>query len=174
MSTTAVPATVRGRKRRSARSATQSRRLQAEGGQIVITDAYTLSEPFEEPAHSAPVTITGGKLILNHSQYSRYFLSGPVTFENLRIEYGADNAIATGMIVARFNTLVLGDGLEMADGKLFVVGGYQFPTEETIDTKRNSQITIKSGMYSTVVGFSAATAPIHSAALPISRLTAAS
>ncbi len=128
--------------------------IASEGGQIVITDAYTLSEPFEEPAHSAPVTITGGKLILNHSQYSRYFLSGPVTFENLRIEYGADNAIATGMIVARFNTLVLGDGLEMADGKLFVVGGYQFPTEETIDTKRNSQITIKSGMYSTVVGFS--------------------
>ncbi len=128
------------------------------GGKIVITNTYTMNEAFIEPAHDGMITITGGKFVLNHAQYSRYYMSGPVTFEKITFAIGAENTAKTGMILARFNEIVMGEGVTTA-GKFLVIGGYQFgnpvldPPEHT-GGAMDSHITIKSGTYDTVAGFS--------------------
>ena len=128
------------------------------GGTIVITDTYTMSEAFVEPAHDGMITLTGGKFVLNNEKYSRYYMSGPVTFEKITFTLGAANTAKTGMILARFHEIVMGEGVTTA-GKFLLIGGYQFgepvldPTEK-VDSKLDSHITIKSGTYDTVAGFS--------------------
>ena len=128
------------------------------GGTIVITDTYTMSETFVEPAHDGMITLTGGKFVLNNEKYSRYYMSGPVTFEKITFTLGAANTTKTGMILARFHEIVMGEGVTTA-GKFLLIGGYQFgepvldPTEK-VDSKLDSHITIKSGTYDTVAGFS--------------------
>ena len=129
-----------------------------DGGKIVIANTYTMNEAFIEPAHGGMITITGGKFVLNHAQYSRYYMSGPLTFEKITFAIGANNTAKTGMILARFNELVMGEGVTTA-GKFLIIGGYQFgnpvldPSEQ-VDTKLDSHITVKSGTYDTVAGFS--------------------
>ena len=128
------------------------------GGTIVITDTYTMSEAFVEPVHDGMITLTGGKFVLNNEKYSRYYMSGPVTFEKITFTLGTANTTKTGMILARFHEIVMGEGVTTA-GKFLLIGGYQFgepvldPSEQ-VDTKLDSHITIKSGTYDTVAGFS--------------------
>ena len=128
----------------------------ADGGKIVINDTYSLNEPFFEPEHTGMITITGGRFLFNHAEYSRYYLSGPVTFEKITFAVGANNEKKTGMLLARFNEIVMGEGIGSAGFSFYVVGGYQYPLDanETVNNKLDSHITIKSGTYSTVVGFS--------------------
>ena len=123
----------------------------ANGGTVVITDTYTLTEPFYEPVHDGVVTVTGGKFVFNHKSYSRYFLNGPTTFEKMTFTYGADNSAKSGMFVCRFFPIVFGEGL--TTNSLTVVGGYQDATSE-VEKNLNSSITINSGTFATVVGFS--------------------
>ena len=123
----------------------------ANGGTIVITDTYTLTEPYTEPAHDGVITVTGGKFVFNHSKYSRYYLNGPTCFEKMTFAYGADNTAKSGMFVCRFYPIVFGDGL--TTNSLTVVGGYQDATNE-VEKNLDSSITINSGTFATVVGFS--------------------
>ena len=63
-----------------------------DGGTIVIVDEYTFNNSYYEPSHDGEITVTGGKIILNHADYSRYYLSGPTKFENITFTYGSENA----------------------------------------------------------------------------------
>ena len=123
----------------------------AMGGTVIITDTYTLNEPFTEPYHDGIVTFTGGKMIFNHPKTSRYYRSGPTTFEKMTFTYGSANTAKSGMFVCRFNPIVFGSGL--TTNSLTVVGGYQDPNNE-LEKTLDSSITINSGTFATIVGFS--------------------
>ncbi len=123
----------------------------ANGGTVVIKDTYTLTEPFEEPVHDGVVTVTGGTFIFNHPQYSRYYLNGPTVFEKMKFNYGSANTAKSGMFVCRFFPIVFGSGL--TTNSLTVVGGYQDATSE-VEKNLDSSITINSGTFANVVGFS--------------------
>ena len=122
----------------------------ANGGTIVITDTYTLTEPFTEPDHDGLITVTGGKFIFNHKSYSRYYLRGPTTFEKMTFTYGSANTAKSGMFVCRFYPIVFGEGL--TTNSLTVVGGYQDPNNE-LEKNLDSNITVDSGTFTTIVGF---------------------
>jgi len=125
----------------------------SKGGKVVITDTYTLTEPFTEPIHDEVVTITGGKFIFNNAKTSRYFLNGPTNFEKITFAIGSDNTAKSGMILAGFFPIVFGSGVNSSGFTFYIVGGYQDPK---VDCEKNldSSITINSGTYSTIVGFS--------------------
>ena len=132
-----------------------------DGGTIVIVDEYTFNNSYYEPSHDGEITVTGGKIILNHADYSRYYLSGPTKFENITFTYGSENARKTGVILARFYPLTLAGGVNTSAIACYVVGGYQHPimdgdnmTSADIVKDRDSQITIDSGTYTLVAGFS--------------------
>ena len=131
--------------------------LLEKGGTIKVVDTYTLLEPFIEPAHTGVITITGGKLVFNHNAYSRYYMSGPVTFKSITLVRGELNAPKGAMILARFNPLVIDTGVSFSGFSNFLItGGVQFPTGITDPTERNldTHITINSGNITGVIGFS--------------------
>ncbi|MBQ8837597.1 MAG: copper amine oxidase N-terminal domain-containing protein [Clostridia bacterium] len=125
----------------------------ANGGTVVITDTYTLTEPFTEPIHDAVVTITGGNFVFNNAKTSRYFLNGPTTFEKVSFSIGSANTAKSGMILARFFPIVMGEGISSSGFTFYIVGGYQDPTSEA-EKNLDSSITVNSGTYTTLVGFS--------------------
>ncbi|MBQ4150372.1 MAG: hypothetical protein IJC81_01030 [Clostridia bacterium] len=125
----------------------------ANGGKVVITDTYTLTEPYTEPIHDGVVTITGGKFIFNNAKTSRYFLNGPTTFEKITFAIGPDNTAKSGMILARFFPIVMGKNVNSSGFTFYIVGGYQDPNAES-EKNLDSSITIESGTYTTLVGFS--------------------
>ncbi|MBQ8837639.1 MAG: copper amine oxidase N-terminal domain-containing protein [Clostridia bacterium] len=132
-----------------------------DGGTVVIVDTYTFDNSYYEPFHNGEITVTGGKIIFNHVDYSRYYLSGPTKFENVTFTYGPENTRKTGVIISRFNALTLGDGIKSSDIGFYVVGGYQHPimdgdnmTSADIQKNLDSSITINSGTYTLIAGFS--------------------
>ncbi len=125
----------------------------AKGGKVVITDTYTLTEPFTEPIHDAVVTITGGKFVFNNAKTSRYFLNGPTTFEKITFAIGPDNTAKSGMILAGFFPIVMGSGINSSGFTFYIVGGYQDPKSDC-EKNLDSSITVNSGTYTTLVGFS--------------------
>ncbi|MBQ7171316.1 MAG: glycoside hydrolase family 43 protein [Clostridia bacterium] len=126
----------------------------AEGGRIVLLSDLKLTEAFEEPAHSGEIVITaqnggtdsGATLTLPSNK--PYSLGGPTVFEDLRIGISGGAEIA-----ARFFPLTMGEGLTLSSSALTLVGGYEAPADGT-PTAKDSHITIKSGSYRNVVGFS--------------------
>ena len=125
----------------------------AKGGSVVIVDTLTLDEPFTEPAHDLPVTISGGKLVFNNAKTSRYFLNGPTTFEKMTFTYGSANTAKSGLILARFYPITMGEGITSSGFTFYVVGGYQDPSSES-ERNLDSSVTVKSGTYTAIVGFS--------------------
>ena len=123
----------------------------ANGGTVVITDAYTLTDEYYEPAHKGEVVVTGGKIVFNAEKYNRWYLGGPTTFENVTM----DNPPAIGLvIVAQFNKVVIGEGIVTPLDKCYVVGGYQVPFADGFRLDLNSDVTIKSGTWRCVCGSS--------------------
>ena len=123
------------------------------GGTVVIVDTYTLLEPFTEPIHDHVVTITGGKFIFNNAKTSRYFLNGPTTFEKITFAIGSANTAKSGMILSCFFPVVFGNGVVSSGFTFYVVGGYQDATND-VEKNLDSSITINSGTYTAIVGFS--------------------
>ncbi len=128
------------------------------GGKIVIVGTYTLTEPFFAMAHTENITITGGNFVMDHPSYNRLYLAGPTTFESIKFVMGENNTSKTAMILASYHPVVLGKSITVPSALSFlVIGGYQLPAttgEPTHVTDRDSSITIESGTWSTVVGFS--------------------
>ncbi len=130
----------------------------ANGGKVVIVDTYTCAEEYREPTHKGDIIVTGGKYVFTNGAYNRWFLSGPgaTTFENITFEYGEGS---TSLFLAQFFPLTFGEGVVTPEtGKVYVVGGYQYNQEGVMnDAPRydaDSHITIKSGTYWAVSGFS--------------------
>lgn len=136
--------------------------IAAEGGTVHIVDTYTCADEYVEPEHAGDIVITGGKYVFTNGKYNRWYLSGTgsTTFENITFEYGAGS---TSLFVARYNTLIMGEGITMPETSGYVIGGYQKADEyKTLDemitalglaTDNDSNITIKSGSYHLVAGF---------------------
>ena len=130
----------------------------ANGGKVVIVDTYTCPDEYHEPTHKGNITISGGKYIFTNGSYNRWFLEGPgsTTFENITFEYGEGS---TSLFLAQFFPLTFGEGVVTpADGKVYVVGGYQYNQDGVMSDApkydADSHITIKSGTYWAVSGFS--------------------
>ena len=129
-------------------------KIAADGGKVIIVDTYTCAEEFHEPEHTGDIIITGGKYVFTNGSLNRWFLSGPgsTTFENMSFIYGAGS---TGLIVAQYNKLIMGEGISFdTNGKAFVLGGYQLPLTEDVAFDKDSDVTIKSGNYYLVAGHS--------------------
>lgn len=135
----------------------------ADGGKVVIVDTYTCAEEFYEPEHNGDIIITGGKYIYDNGERNRWFLSGPgsTTFENITFECSA-NTNGTSLIVAQYFELILGEGITTpVGGKCYVVGGYQVPFADAVNTALDSHITVKSGDYWAISGFNRGTGEVE-------------
>ncbi|MBQ1212830.1 MAG: hypothetical protein IIX69_05360, partial [Clostridia bacterium] len=133
--------------------------LSNKGGKIVLTTNHSLTgsatSQYVEAKHSAKIVITaddGTKnygTTLNLQSGMVYALNGPTEFANITINPGSGKTV----IAARFNQLVMGEGVKTTSATMFILGGYQTAEANSPATK-SSDITIKSGSYDTVVGFS--------------------
>ncbi|MBD3940187.1 family 43 glycosylhydrolase [Microbacterium sp. NEAU-LLC] len=131
------------------------------GGRIVLMGQYRLIKSISEPEHSGEILITSsdgttdypGRLIFADEQFIEYNLSGPTTFADLDIQTSQ-----WAVFAANWNPIAFGDGVTMvnAEGKrqVFVVGGYHGPSDEDLTLGADSHITIDSGTFYKVAGFS--------------------
>ena len=128
------------------------------GGKIVISKTYTLAAPFYAPAHDGNITISGGTIVTDHASFNRFYFAGPTTIENVKFTIGPNNTSKTAMFLAGYHPLHIGKGVSV-ESKLviYVIGGYQLPsTEKEYNhvTDRDSSVTVDSGSWHAVVGFS--------------------
>lgn len=129
---------------------TLAERSTAESARIIITDTYTITETFLEPAHKKHVTLSadGGKIVMSGNY--RFQLSGNTTFENITVEFPG-----TVNFVANYNYITFGENVTLrktGNGNgAYVVGGYQSPAAG-IDVSKNSHIKINSGEFWAVIG----------------------
>ena len=128
----------------------------ANGGKIVITDTYTMLDAIYEPTHKGDIVITGGTFDLNAETFNRYYLAGPgsTTFENITLHDASGDSKKGLVVVAQFNELIMGEGVDTMTTKTYLIGGFQVPFEENIKLDLDSHITIKSGKYHVVSGSS--------------------
>ncbi|MDF2717962.1 MAG: glycoside hydrolase family 43, partial [Paenibacillus sp.] len=133
-----------------------------DGGTIVLVSDYILNSDYTEPLHSGVITLTsddgiqdyGAELAFPGSNQKVYRLSGPTEFRNLTIE-------TTGWTVfaAQFHPIVFGEGISAVSTvsnetrQIFVVGGYEAPHSNSLALDKDSHITIESGTFYAVSGF---------------------
>ncbi len=134
--------------------------IASEGGTVHIVETYTSTDVFVEPEHSAPITVTGGEFVFQ-CEKNRWYLNGETTFENIKIT--ETNVKNGAVIAAQFNPIVIGENV-ITPEKTYLLGGHQIDGMKT-DTEaalvaegkrvdQDSHITIKSGTYHVVSGFS--------------------
>lgn len=131
-----------------------------DGGTVHIVDTYSHDGEFTEPEHEAPITVTGGEFIFAGTK-NRWYLNGETTFENVTITAADESKGA--VIVAQFNPIVMGEGVTVPS-KTYLLGGHQLDgmgkdTETLMAEKgwpldKDSYVTIKSGVYHVVSGYS--------------------
>lgn len=133
------------------------------GGRVVLMGDYPLDASIVEPAHTEPILVTStdgeqtfpGRLVFGDTPFIEYNLSGPTTFADLTVVHSQWSVFA-----ANWNPITFGDGVEMLSqptaGKrqVFVVGGYHGPSEDDNVLDADSHITINSGTFYKVAGFS--------------------
>lgn len=143
---------------------TQALRLTAPaGGRIVIMSDYRLETSITETAHEAGVVVSSsgggktypGRLIFAEKSGITYNLAGPTTFEDLGIVTSAPAVIA-----GNFHELAFGESIttkstaDPAVPQISVVGGFSPPADADAALDQDSTITIDSGAFSQVIGFS--------------------
>lgn len=139
-----------------------------DGGTLVWMGELAVGAAKELPAHEGTVTITSvygdvdyraSGAALKYTAGIRVSFNGPTVVENFKIvnAHGGEH-----LLCANFNELTLGEGMVLvgADGNpvatLIVVGG---PNNNlsvgTLDAGETNTVTVKSGTYRQLVGFSA-------------------
>lgn len=133
------------------------------GGRVVLMGDYPLDATIVEPAHTEPILVTStdgeqtypGRLIFGDTAFIEYNLAGPTTFADLTVVHSQWSVFA-----ANWNPITFGDGVTMESvptpGKrqVFVVGGYHGPSDSDNVLDADSYITINSGTFYKVAGFS--------------------
>lgn len=119
-------------------------------GKIILLSDYTVSGQYTEPNHGGDVTFSaqnGAKLIFSSSTYR---MNGPMTFENIALV-----CRGTVVLAAQFCDLTFGEGVTVENGfaSFFVNGGYETPTGNNLSSNRDSHITVKSGEFHAICGF---------------------
>ncbi len=139
-----------------------------EGGRIVLVDKVSLNAHFTEPVHSGKVTLTqehGGVSYRTGTASGltvsaiRYFLNGPTTFEHMNFR----GLGAYLLMVAQFNPIVMGEGIEVSGFGDFsvvakgigILGGVQNGAglASTVPHDQDTHIEIHSGRF-VIIGFS--------------------
>ena len=119
---------------------------------IVLMDMVKLTADYTERNHTGHYTVTS---IYNDVDYDggfnvtgafHYILSGDTTIENVDF-----NLASTLVFRCKFNTLVMGEGIECSRKGLYVVGADQ-DSKSTADATQDVNFTILSGKYVEVVG----------------------
>lgn len=131
-----------------------------DGGTIVLVSNYTITSNYLQPEHSGEIVITAKDSTkdykaaldfqVNVSSGTLHRLSGPTTFRDLTISM-------TNFVIftANFHPLTFDAGLTVKNGGkwAFVVGGYHTPESVELDASLDSNITINSGTFYKVCGF---------------------
>lgn len=130
-----------------------------DGGTIVLVSDYKISGDYTQPAHSGEIVITsndgakdyGATLNFAVSAITYHYLSGPTEFRNLKISM--TNYV---IFTANFHSLTFGDGLDIVNGAkwAFLVGGYHSPESVDLPAYMDTHITINSGSFYKICGFS--------------------
>jgi len=133
--------------------------LASSGGKIVLTSDISLkgslTAQYEEPKHTGKIIITSNDGTKNYGTTLRlqdgmvYALNGPTEFSDLKFHTGSGKTV----IAARFNPIVMGEGLTFNASNTILLGGYQGPKKGT-PVNKNSNVTVKSGKFNFIAGFS--------------------
>ncbi|WP_165962676.1 family 43 glycosylhydrolase [Occultella glacieicola] len=133
------------------------------GGRVVLMGDYPLDATIVEPAHTEPILVTStdgeqtfpGRLVFGDTPFIEYNLTGPTTFADLIVVTSQWSVFA-----ANWNPITFGEGVTMVSTprpnvrQVFVVGGYHGPSAEDTVLDADSHITIDSGTFYKVAGFS--------------------
>lgn len=129
-----------------------------EGGRVVLLSDYTIQTHYTEPQHSGEVVITatdgtkstGARLIFDVDAETHYRMSGATVFRDIDITL--KNFV---MFTAQFHSLTFDTGVTVENGEkyAFVIGGYQTPTSIDLPADADAHITIKSGAFYKICGF---------------------
>ena len=140
-------------------------RIAAVGGRIVLMDDYPLNASLTEPVHTGEILVTStdgttdfpGRLVFGDTPFIEYRLGGPTVFADLGVVHSQ-----WSVFEAAWNPITFGQGVVMTStptaGKrqVFVTGGYHAPAETDNVVDADSHITINSGTFYKVAGFSRA------------------
>ncbi len=128
------------------------------GGEIVLVSDYVISANYAEPEHAGEIVITAkdaskkydAALSFAVSGETHYLLNGPVVFRDLDIKM--TNFV---MFAAQFHPITFDTGLTVQNGSkyAFIIGGYQTPSSTSLPQNLDSYITINSGNFYKVCGF---------------------
>ena len=132
--------------------------LEGIDGTIVLINTIEFKANFTEPEHSNHIVITsfdgeryfdGG---IKFDKGRRFYFSGDTTFENTKIDFEG-----TLLFVGRFNNIAFGSGITTPTTNVastYVLGGYQlYDTDDQVPHNVNNTITIESGNYYAVIGY---------------------
>ena len=141
------------------------------GGKIIVTDSFTVTANGEtngvpiytEPEHDGEIIFTSVDKAKDHRSKGAglsfpkkmaYMLSGDVKFENFTV-YGVDELYIT----ANFNNVEFADGFTAKNKKseakfLYAIGGYYSPAKADLPANLDSHMTIRSGDFKRLMGFS--------------------
>ena len=136
------------------------------GGEIIVYGRYDLSKStandsiwgaFVEPSHSAKITVSGADGYLVCPENYRYYMSGETEFKN--IGFSGSGAF---LIAARFNALTMGEGINIIgfSSGVYLIGGFNGSNSglNEEDLKKDSSITVRSGVYKYICAYNRATA----------------
>ncbi len=124
----------------------------ANGGTVVLTDTV-IAKQARLAHHSGIITVTGKTLCFNESV--TVTLGGETVFENITFDIAS-----SGVIAADFNPVTFGDGIKVncdmsiEQNGLYVVGGENNCLNEKEEYCGDTSITVASGAFSRIVGFS--------------------
>jgi len=146
--------------------------LRFSGGTLVVMDKYTMGENMEVydniPRYNAPKTykpvvitsVYDGKdyrpagAAIHFPKKSAYLCGGATTFRNVTVTSDVMDVYLAGC----FNPLTFDEGFEAkhtktSDHFLYAIGGYFAPNVYDLPSDLDSRITINSGTFKTVIGF---------------------
>ena len=139
-------------------------KLGEDGGTLVWMNEVSVGSATELPAHTGTVTVTsvyGGVdyresgAALQYTAGIRVAFNGPTVIENFKFINGR-------LLCANFHPLTLGEGIIAVDANgannptiTLIGGGNNNPAVGTLDAGETNTLTVKSGIYSQIVAFSA-------------------
>jgi len=127
-----------------------------DGGTVVLTSDYTISADYRQPEHTGEIVFTSENGAALHFAVSKssgtlYRLSGPTTFRNMKISM-------TNFVIfeGNFHPLTFDTGLTVQNGAkwAFIVAGYQSPASADLPTNLDAHVTVNSGTFYRMCGFS--------------------
>ncbi len=113
---------------------------------VTVLDSATTPANYKTPIFTNTITVRGGTLNTN----TRFIMNGAMVFEHICFSDSANPFIA-----AQEHKLVMGEGITVSGGGIYLVGGYENGSASNSSipsTGYATDITIRSGVYRTVIG----------------------